>query len=68
MNISNIPYIKYVRVIEENRLESIKRAYPGFASKYALLLGTGLPHRQILERMIIDYSRDERENAKCLKL
>lgn len=48
---------------EKKRLESIKRAYPGFASKYALLLGTGLPHRQILERMIIDYSRDERENA-----
>lgn len=47
---------------EKQRQEILKREYPGFASKYSLLASTGLPHRQIIERMAADYAQRGKTN------
>lgn len=59
-----------IRLSEEKKIrqEEIKRDYPAFACKYSLLSETGLPHRQIMEKMFIDYSKDGRNNAIASEL
>ena len=40
---------------ERKRREQIRKDYPEFAVKYALLIGAGLPNRQTMEKIVSDY-------------
>lgn len=57
-------YFLFKQKIQDNkkikeRKESMIKDYPGFAVKYSLLIGAGLNHRQVMEKMVCDYGNRE---------